>query len=54
VCSSDLRAQIEILAVEIEDIGAAVDESLAISALPNLLRPAIKVKLSKRTDANFS
>jgi hypothetical protein len=30
--------------VEIEDIGAAVNESPTISALPNLLTPAIKVK----------
>jgi hypothetical protein len=28
----------EVLAVEIDDIGATVNKSLAISALPNLLR----------------
>jgi hypothetical protein len=36
----ELRMQIEILAVEIDDIGAAVNESLAMSGLPNLIRSA--------------
>jgi hypothetical protein len=35
----ELRAQFEILAAEIDDI-AAVNESLAISALPNLIGSA--------------
>jgi hypothetical protein len=34
----ETREQVDILAVEIEDVGPAVSESLAISVLPNLNR----------------